>query len=52
MYRVFNMGIGMVILMKREALGEAGILLEKAGGDFKVIGRVIKGEKPVRLLGI
>jgi len=52
MYRVFNMGIGMVILMKREALGETEVLLKKAGGDFKVIGRVIKGEKPVRLLGI
>jgi phosphoribosylformylglycinamidine cyclo-ligase len=52
MYRVFNMGIGMAILMKRESLGKAEELLEKENMDFKVIGRVIKGETPVRLLGI
>jgi phosphoribosylformylglycinamidine cyclo-ligase len=52
MYRVFNMGIGMVILMKREALGETEVLLKKAGQDFKIIGKVITGKKPVRLLGI
>jgi phosphoribosylformylglycinamidine cyclo-ligase len=52
MYCVFNMGIGMVILMREEALGKAGELLEKENMDFKVIGRVIKGVKPVKLLGI
>jgi phosphoribosylformylglycinamidine cyclo-ligase len=52
MYRVFNMGIGMVIIMREESLERAGKLLREEGSDFKLIGRVIKGEKPVRLLGI
>jgi phosphoribosylformylglycinamidine cyclo-ligase len=52
MYRVFNMGIGMVIIMREESLDRAGELLREKGSDFKLIGKVIKGEKPVRLLGI
>lgn len=52
MYRVFNMGIGMVIVLREESLEKAKKLLREEGSDFRLIGRIVKGEKPVRLLGI
>ena len=50
MYRAFNMGIGMVLLVKREAA--AGILqrLNASGAPAAIIGEVQSGAKEVQLV--
>ena len=50
MYRVFNMGVGMVVIVSAEDDGAFD------AGDFRWkpfrIGRVVKGEKKVRLVNL
>ena len=47
MFRVFNMGIGMVVVVAREAAGEVSAALARAGERAAVIGTVRAGERGV-----
>lgn len=47
MYRTFNMGIGMVLILKRQDLSKARRVLSKFKLDSHVIGEVVKGRKTV-----
>jgi phosphoribosylformylglycinamidine cyclo-ligase len=49
MYRVFNMGIGMVIMVSAEEAGKALAILKAVRAKPVVIGRIEKGSEPVRL---
>lgn len=49
MYRTFNMGIGMVIIISQEDCDEAINRLKKAGEIPYIIGEIVKGEKEVLL---
>lgn len=50
MYRVFNMGIGMVIVVSRKDVETALNTLRKAGSQPRVIGWITKGSRKVRLI--
>jgi phosphoribosylformylglycinamidine cyclo-ligase len=50
MYRVFNMGIGMVITVRRQDVLPALAILRKAGEKPSVIGWITKGSRQVRLI--
>jgi phosphoribosylformylglycinamidine cyclo-ligase len=50
MYRVFNMGIGMVIVVRRQDVLPALSILRKAGEKPAVIGWITKGTRKVRLI--
>lgn len=43
MHRVFNMGIGMTLIVKKEKAREIGKFLEKKGERVYAIGQVVKG---------
>ena len=47
MYRTFNMGIGMVVIVRPESVKETVKLLNDMGEKAYVIGEVIQGEKKV-----
>ncbi|MDD5423203.1 MAG: phosphoribosylformylglycinamidine cyclo-ligase [Candidatus Omnitrophota bacterium] len=47
MYRTFNMGIGMVLVLDKRDVDKAIDILSKSGLKSYVIGRVIKGKKEV-----
>jgi phosphoribosylformylglycinamidine cyclo-ligase len=49
MYRVFNMGIGMVIMVRAAEAAKAMALLRKARMRSGVIGKIVKGSEAVRL---
>ncbi len=49
MYRVFNMGIGLVIMVSAAEAGKALALLKAARAQPLVIGRIEKGQEAVRL---
>ena len=44
MFRVFNMGIGMVVICDREATGELSLELRRCGGQPVVLGEVETGD--------
>jgi len=50
-YRVFNMGIGMVLVIDPRKLSRVEAILEKAGEEFFLIGQVAenKGGERVRI---
>lgn len=50
MYRVFNMGIGMVVIVREENVVEAVETLKAVGEKPYVIGWMEKGKTPVRLV--
>ena len=50
MYRVFNMGIGMVFFVRAADAARAVKVLAAAGEKPRIIGRVEKGGAPVKLL--
>ncbi len=50
MYRVFNMGIGLVVMVRAADAGLALQVLRKAGSRPVVIGRIEKGADRVRLI--
>ena len=50
MYRVFNMGIGLVIIVGTKNLEPVKKLLANAGEKVNEIGRVVKGNKQVKFL--
>ncbi len=47
MYRVFNMGIGMILVIAPEKLAVAQDLLKKAGEPHYMIGEVVRGDTRV-----
>jgi phosphoribosylformylglycinamidine cyclo-ligase len=50
MYRVFNMGIGMVLIVRPEDTARALRVLRQAKAAPVVVGRIEKGHPPVRLV--
>jgi phosphoribosylformylglycinamidine cyclo-ligase len=50
MYRVFNMGIGMVIAVREVDVIKALAILKKAGEHPKVIGQIVRGSGRVKML--
>ena len=50
MYHTFNMGIGMVLIVKAKAAKAVIARLAKAGSKSWVIGQVIKGRKQVEVI--
>ncbi|MDD5678689.1 MAG: phosphoribosylformylglycinamidine cyclo-ligase [Kiritimatiellae bacterium] len=50
MYRVFNMGIGMVIIVRAADQGKALAVLKAASAAPRLIGRIEKGRGAVRML--
>ncbi len=50
MYRVFNMGIGYIIIVRKKDTEESIKLLKKAKVRPIIIGKVIKGNKTVKLV--
>jgi phosphoribosylformylglycinamidine cyclo-ligase len=49
MDRVFNMGIGMVVVVTADAAAEAVAILTESAGPAVVIGEVVAGERNVTL---
>jgi phosphoribosylformylglycinamidine cyclo-ligase len=49
-YRVFNMGIGMVLVIDPKHLSRVESLLQKAGEDFYLIGQVTENKGGARVL--
>ncbi len=50
MFRVFNMGIGMVMIVKNYYADSIIRMLEEAGEEVSVIGEVVKGDRKVELM--
>jgi phosphoribosylformylglycinamidine cyclo-ligase len=50
MYRVFNMGVGMVAVVPPKATSAVLKTLRKAGETAAVVGRVVKGDGEVKIL--
>ena len=50
MYNTFNMGVGMVLAIPRDQVGQAINLLAQAGERVSVIGTVVKGSSGVELI--
>lgn len=51
MYKTFNMGIGMILVVPRKDTRRFTIRLSRSGETVYHIGQIIKGKKRVRLLG-
>jgi phosphoribosylformylglycinamidine cyclo-ligase len=45
MMRTFNMGIGLIVVVKADKFTKAKALLTRAEEKFHVIGRVVKADK-------
>ena len=50
MYRVFNMGIGMVVVVRKQDVEKSVAVLKKAGSKPVLIGWIEKGNRDVRLI--
>ena len=50
MYRTFNMGIGMALILPRAAVSKTQRFLRRQGVDNWVIGEVVSGNRQVELL--
>ncbi|MCM8791208.1 MAG: phosphoribosylformylglycinamidine cyclo-ligase [Candidatus Omnitrophica bacterium] len=50
MYRTFNMGIGMVLVLSRRDIDRAQRILQAEGFRSHVIGRVVKGNREVEII--
>jgi len=50
MYRVFNMGIGMVVVVRKQDVEKSLAVLKKAGSKPVLIGWIEKGARQVRLI--
>jgi phosphoribosylformylglycinamidine cyclo-ligase len=51
MFRTFNMGIGMIAVVAEQDVAEALRILEEAGEQAQVIGRIVAGDKEVHIGG-
>jgi phosphoribosylformylglycinamidine cyclo-ligase len=47
MFRTFNMGIGLIVVMPAERYKRAKAVLDRAGEKHSIIGRIVKGERRV-----
>jgi len=52
MYRVFNMGIGFMIVVRQEDARNAVKTLKELGEEAYIIGKITEGNKEVELLGV
>lgn len=52
MYRVFNMGIGLILAVSKNAAGKIKRELEKSGEKVYQIGKVVSGKKEVTLINL
>jgi phosphoribosylformylglycinamidine cyclo-ligase len=52
MFRTFNMGIGMIAIVREDDTAEALRILEDAGEQAQVIGRIVQGERDVQFGGV
>ena len=50
MYNTFNMGLGMVLAIPKEEVGQAKGILTRAGERAYIIGSVVKGDAGVELV--
>jgi len=50
MYRVFNMGIGMVVVVRKQDLDKSIAILRKTGSKPVIVGWIEKGSRTVRLI--
>jgi len=50
MYRVFNMGIGMVVVVKKQDVEKSIAILRKTGSKPVIVGWIEKGNRTVRLI--
>ncbi|AMA74226.1 phosphoribosylformylglycinamidine cyclo-ligase [Aneurinibacillus thermoaerophilus] len=51
MFRTFNMGIGMIAIVRENEAAEALRVLQEAGEKAQIIGRIVQGEQDVRFGG-
>ena len=49
MFSTFNMGIGMMVVVREKRCKQAIQILKEAGEDAKVIGKIVEGNKQVIL---
>jgi len=47
MYRTFNMGLGMLLVVPAKKFKKAETLLDRAGEKFYTVGRIVKGDRKV-----
>ena len=47
MFRTFNMGIGMIVVIPAERYKRAKAVLDRASEKHCIIGRIVKGERRV-----
>lgn len=52
MHRTFNMGVGFVLVVAREASAHAVRVLEQAGETVLPLGRIVRGDEPVVVVGL
>lgn len=50
MLRVFNMGLGMVLIVSERSAGMIAKRIRRAGHDCHVVGGIVKGERKVRII--
>jgi len=47
MFRTFNMGIGLIVVVPAEKVKKAKAILNRANERFSIIGRIVRGERKV-----
>ncbi|MBD3335642.1 MAG: phosphoribosylformylglycinamidine cyclo-ligase [Candidatus Eisenbacteria bacterium] len=52
MYRVFNLGVGMILIAGRDGVGRIRELLGREGEDYWLIGDVVEGRRGVAVTGL
>jgi phosphoribosylformylglycinamidine cyclo-ligase len=52
MFRTFNMGIGMIAIVRENDADEALRVLAEAGEQAQIIGRIVQGDRDVRFGGV
>jgi phosphoribosylformylglycinamidine cyclo-ligase len=47
MFRAFNMGIGLIVVVPAEKVKKAKAILNRANERFSIVGRIVRGERKV-----
>jgi phosphoribosylformylglycinamidine cyclo-ligase len=47
MFRTFNMGIGLIVVVQAEKVKKAKAILNRANERCHIIGRIVRGERKV-----